>query len=171
MEKSGRLLLFHFDHLSGEETGALIEMLQEWGASDVQIIPTVTKKNRPGHLALVDVTASDESRIAGELARQFGISGYHRLQTDHCHQAVALERADLTVRCGARELKFVIGCKRLLAEGAALPPRVEFDDLREVVRSVGHEFGSKISIRGLQGRIEALLAAGEPLVLDATKDI
>jgi uncharacterized protein (DUF111 family) len=170
MEKSGRLLLFHFDHLSGEETGALIEMLQEWGASDVQIIPTVTKKNRPGQLALVDVTTSDESRIAGELTRQFGISGYHRLETAHCHRAVTSDRAELTVRCGTRELKLVIGCKHILAEGAALPPRVEFDDLRDVARRVDHEFGSKISIPGLRGRIETLLAAGEPLVLDVTKD-
>jgi uncharacterized protein (DUF111 family) len=156
--------------LSGEETGALIEMLQEWGASDVQLIPTVTKKNRPGHIALVDVTASDESRIVEGLAGQFGISGCHRLETTHCHQAVNSNRAELTVRCGARELKVLIGCKRLLAEGAAFPPRVEFDDLREVARRVHQEFGSNISIRGLRGRIEALLAAGEPLVLDLAND-
>jgi hypothetical protein len=170
MEKRGRLLLFHFDHLSGEETGALLERLEEWGASDVQIISTLTKKNRPGCIALVDLAASDESRIAGELARQFGISGYHRLQTTHCHQAVALDRADLTVRCGTREFKLAIGCKRLLVGDRVLPPRVEFDDLREVARRIGCEFGSEISIPGLRGRIETLLAAGEPLVLDLTKD-
>jgi uncharacterized protein (DUF111 family) len=170
MEKSGRLLLFHFDHLSGEETGALIEALQEWGAADVQIISTLTKKNRPGYLALLDVGVSDESRIATALAHQFGIAGYHRLETMHCHHAVVLDRAELTVRCAARELKLSVGFKRLLAEDAAGSPRVEFDDLQEVARRIGQEFGAMLDIPSLERRIEALLVAGEPLVLDVTKD-
>ena len=35
--------------------GSVIEYLYDAGACNVQVIPTITKKNRPGYLFLIDV--------------------------------------------------------------------------------------------------------------------
>ena len=54
--KEGILLLVQTDHLDGETLGNLIGRFYDEGAKNVQVISSLTKKNRPGHLILIDVS-------------------------------------------------------------------------------------------------------------------
>ncbi len=72
-EGKARLILAQIDHVSGEITGFAIGKIMELGANNVQLIPTITKKNRPGSIIMIDVDAIHEEDIvrflAGELSQ------------------------------------------------------------------------------------------------------
>jgi uncharacterized protein (DUF111 family) len=166
MEKEGKLLLFQIDHLSGEEIGNLIEMLYNWGANNVQVISTVTKKNRPGHIVVVDIGPSDEPHFVRELARGFSISGYHQVETIHCYHPLIFSEHELIARCEGQELRMTICCKHIGIENEPLYIHVEYDDLRKLTDHVQDTFGLKVSLPVLRQRIETLLASGNALVLE-----
>ena len=92
MEKPGTLFLFQIDHLSGEEVGYLVEQLYGWGAKNVNVISTLTKKNRPGHLVLVDPGRMDTEGLPDKMARMFGTCGCHRFETSHLCLGTAVKR-------------------------------------------------------------------------------
>jgi uncharacterized protein (DUF111 family) len=166
MEQPGRLMLLQIDHLSGEEIGQLIDSLYEWGASNVHVLTTGTKKNRLGHLALVDASDSDETALGRDLARHFGISGYHRLETVHCHHEVSSHKTSLVVRCEGKQAGMEIPVKMVGDRASPLFVRVEYEGLQEISQQLEKLFGVDASLTNLRLRIDALLAAGEKLELE-----
>jgi uncharacterized protein (DUF111 family) len=166
MEQPGCLLLLQIDHLSGEEIGQLIESMYEWGASNVHVLTTGTKKNRLGHLALVDASASDETALGRNLARHFGISGYHRLESVHCHDEVSSQKNPLVVRCKGGQLKMDIPVKVVGNRASPLFVRVQYEGLQEISQQLKKRFGVDASLTSLRLRIDALLATGRNLELE-----
>ncbi len=71
MEKEGLILVVATDSLSGEELGYAINGLQEVGAYNVNLIPTITKKNRPGQLMIVDLPVKNENAVGNFLVKEF----------------------------------------------------------------------------------------------------
>ena len=55
MEKEGILLITQIDHLTGEDIGWALEALDVPGIRNRNVIPTLTKKGRMGHLLLLDL--------------------------------------------------------------------------------------------------------------------
>ena len=53
--KEGLLILVQIDHLNGEILGSIIEDFYHAGAKNVQIVSTITKKNRPACMIFIDV--------------------------------------------------------------------------------------------------------------------
>lgn len=90
-EKEGIVLLAQVDHVSGEILGTAIEDLYEAGAYNVQVIATVTKKNRPGHLFVVDCGKQECPDVEAVLLRELGITGWHRIKTGHRHVGTRVE--------------------------------------------------------------------------------
>lgn len=164
-ERSGCLLLLQIDHLSGEEIGDLVETLYAWGAGNVQVLSTVTKKNRLGHLALVDAGAGQEEALACRLARHYGINGYHRIETIHCCERVACQTRPLVVACGGASLEMDLPVKLVGDETSPLSVRAEYEGLQELRRRLVRAFGVEPSRTHLRLRIDGLLAAGRPLRL------
>lgn len=87
-KKEGNLLYVQADHVTGELVGSVIEYLYEAGAGNVQVISTVTKKNRPGYLFLIDVRNDSLDDVEQVLIRELSVTGWHRIRTEHCHLAV-----------------------------------------------------------------------------------
>lgn len=166
MERPGCLLLLQIDHLSGEEIGQMIDSLYEWGASNVHVLATGTKKNRLGHLALVDASSSDETVLGRDLARHFGISGYHRLETVHCHNQVSSRKTPLVVRCKGKQVEMDILVKVVGNRVSPLFVRVEYEGLQEISQQLKKHFGVDASLTNLRLRIDALLSAGKGLELE-----
>jgi uncharacterized protein (DUF111 family) len=83
MEKKSRLILVQVDSVSGEVLSFAIGKLMELGANNVQLVPTITKKNRPGNIIIIDTDADKEKMVADFLAKELKVSGYHRIDTSH----------------------------------------------------------------------------------------
>ena len=52
--KDGQVFMVQVDHLSGEQIGQSIGRFYAVGASNVQVISAITKKNRPSYVFFID---------------------------------------------------------------------------------------------------------------------
>ena len=139
MQKDSRLLLVQVDHVSGEVLGFAVERIMQLGAHNVQLLPTVTKKNRPGNIIIIDSGSEREEAIALFLAQELKVSGYHRINTEHVFHKVSFREKTLVLsengrlhetRCRFKvmgelespvavdvEHDFLVGLQRELSEG------------------------------------------------------
>lgn len=86
-EKKGIVLLVQVDHLSGETIGTVIDDLYEAGAHNVQVLSSITKKNRPGYVFLIDGNETHLAAIEQIILLELGATGWHLLHTGHRHTA------------------------------------------------------------------------------------
>jgi len=84
-ERAGILVFVQIDHLSGELIGEALEQMLANGAANVQLLPSLTKKGRPGQLLLIDVPRDKLSGIEEILITELGVGGWHCLHTQHVH--------------------------------------------------------------------------------------
>lgn len=87
-KKQGVIFYVQTDHLPGEILGSVIEYLYDAGACNVQVIPTVTKKNRPAYVFLIDAREECAEKVEMVLIRELRVTGWHRISTEHRHLAV-----------------------------------------------------------------------------------
>jgi pyridinium-3,5-bisthiocarboxylic acid mononucleotide nickel chelatase len=69
------ILETNLDNVTGELMGHIFNVLMKFGARDVSIIPTITKKNRPGHLLRVISRPIDCDRLSEAIIRETGTLG------------------------------------------------------------------------------------------------
>ena len=162
MEKKGRLLTVQADHLSGESLGQAVAAIMELGAANVQIIPSITKKNRPGNILLIDTNSHGEAAISEYLARELRVSGYHRIETSHVFEKVTFLERTLIVRAGGKELKLAFREKIIGDPAAPLSSSVESDFIHLVRSEVAKELSIQKSALDIRSMIEARLGGREP---------
>lgn len=80
--KPGLLFIVQIDHISGEIMGSAIDYLYEAGAYDVQVLNTVTKKSRPGHVFFIDAKPEEGDQIEAIIRRELNTTGWHRIDTE-----------------------------------------------------------------------------------------
>ena len=152
--KPGRLLLAQVDDVSGEIIGFFINQVLDKGARNVQVIPTLTKKNRPGYILLVDVEPSAEEHIGVFMARELGVAGYHILDTEHAYCRVSF--ATTTIEFRHEGKAFCHDCLLKLIGPADKPlhVKVEYDELVSARKAVEREFGLDLVLDDLKKQIE-----------------
>ena len=165
MEKPGALFLFQIDHLSGEEVGYLVEQLYRWGAKNVNVISTLTKKNRPGHLVLVDPGRMDTVGLPEKMARLFGTCGCHRFETSHVCLGTDSQKVLVTVRCGKGLLHEELEVKVIGERDSPVSRRPEYDGLVNLCRRLEQALGFPISLPRLRRSVETGLENGEPIAI------
>ena len=95
------LLLVQIDDRSGEVLGNALEELMSLGARNVQLLSSVTKKGRPGHVLLIDLEPAAEGRF-GPASRRNWEMGIQVLESAHRHFDTVLEQRAVTSRAGAQ---------------------------------------------------------------------
>jgi len=167
MEKQSRLILAHVDHVSGEVLGFAVERIMECGARNVQLIPTITKKNRPGHILLVDAEAAKEEDIAEFLVKELSVSGYHRIDTTHVFQRVTFAKKKLTIRVNGRVRIFQCKVKLIGDPLKPLSVDVEHDFLVMIQNLMREKLDCQIALSELRTMIESkLLESANEVILD-----
>jgi hypothetical protein len=104
------ILETNLDNISGEVLGHSFSNLLEAGALDVTIIPTMNKKNRPGHLLRVITRPEDSSTVSEAIIRETGTLGVRVLPYVHRNIAerkiipiemdIAGEMAQINIKIG-----------------------------------------------------------------------
>ncbi|MEJ2716412.1 MAG: DUF111 family protein [Deltaproteobacteria bacterium] len=152
----GNMWLVQADHLSGETLGVVIQNLFERGARNVQVIPTITKKNRPGHLIFIDVNRPRaEQGIEKYLFRELGILGYHVMPTRHVCEKTRLVEQTVHVRHGRDTATFKILLKVVGESGDGCYPRVEHDNVVELQQEIEKKFSRVLPLRELVSVVES----------------
>jgi hypothetical protein len=166
MEKKARLLFAQADHVSGEVTGFAIGKIMDLGARNVQLISSITKKNRPGNIIIIDTDDEHEGVISRFLAKELKVSGYHRIDTSHIFQQVTLAQKNLVIRMNGKRRTFRCEIKIIGDPSNPLSIDVEHDvlvKLQKVLRTQKKE----LSLCELRTAIESKLRAfGKEITLE-----
>ena len=155
MEKDARIILAQVDPVSGEVLGFAIERLMEMGAHNVQLIPTITKKNRPGNIIVIDTDERHEEPIADFLSRELKISGYHRIHTSHVFHRVTFVEKSLHLNINGKSRTLQCKFKIIGDPTAPLSVDIEHDFLVEVQKIISSISDTHISLNDLRNSIEA----------------
>ena len=122
----------NLDHLSGEDIGYLFDNLLIEGASDVSIIPTIMKKNRPGQILKVISTEENTDHLVDIIFKETGTLGIR--VSENTHRSVASrEIIPLKVEIGGHvyKIKFKIGFNK----NEIISYKPEFEDIKMIAIS------------------------------------
>lgn len=157
-EKNGLLLMFQIDHLSGEEAGWVLESETISGLHSRQLIPTMTKKGRPGYLLLLDIDPAQEEKVVQALTEHLPVFGYHRVSTQHFIQRGITGRIIVNLRTrDGRSLEAPVQCRATLI-GRTPRTFFEADDLLNLQQRAQKELEVKIALLELKQRLEKAYA-------------
>lgn len=151
--KTGLLFVIQVDHLSGEIIGDLIESFYSAGAKNVQVISTITKKNRPAYMIVVDGNEASADEIERVIVEECGSSGWHRISTKHRHTAVSIVEREIWVYVGEDRFVFTAKGKQIAEDLKNIRPEYESCvSLREKLQF----YKKQISIREIYARLADL---------------
>lgn len=139
-EKPGCVLLVQADHISGEIIGTVIDDLYKAGAYNVQVVPTVTKKNRPGYIFFIDIAPGDNLQVESIIIREIGATGWHRIETGHRHVGTEIRHCDVVFDTPEGPLSYTAAIKVVRERQQQIrPEHSSCLALRETLREKGVE--------------------------------
>ncbi|MEE9594595.1 MAG: nickel pincer cofactor biosynthesis protein LarC [Candidatus Hydrothermarchaeales archaeon] len=133
-KRSVSVLETSVDDVSGEVLGYTLERLYEKGAMDVQIIPSTTKKNRPGYIIKVICGVGAEEDIADILISETGTLGI-RISTSH--KRFQVERKIKSVKVSLQGYEGEAKVKIAKSGDGKVNLKGEYDDGRRIAKATG----------------------------------
>ncbi|NOZ76752.1 MAG: nickel pincer cofactor biosynthesis protein LarC [Euryarchaeota archaeon] len=125
----------NLDDVTGEVLGNAVDVLYAMGALDVQLIPTITKKNRPGHILSLLCRDEDAEDLAAAIMAETGTLG---VRVAKRQKRFVAEREEVQVDV---ELGNFRGRARVKvskdAGGRVLKAKAEFDDALAISKKTG----------------------------------
>ncbi len=122
------------DDVSGEVLGYTLEKLYKEGAKDVQIIPTTTKKNRPGHIIKVVCEVGKEDIIADILISETSTLGI-RISPSHKRFQAKRELKNVHVALPGYEGEATVKIAEI--GNGKINLKAEYEDARRIAKSTG----------------------------------
>ena len=137
------ILETNLDNISGEIIGHSFGSLLEAGALDVTIIPTTTKKNRPGHLLRVITKPQDSTKVSEAIIRETGTLGVRVLP--YVHRNIA-ERKIIPIEMDVAGETFKIDVKVGLIGEEIISIAPEYEDARNISLKTGFPLKNVIKL-------------------------
>lgn len=160
--KEGIVFLVQIDHIQGEIIGSVIEQLYLAGALNVQVISTVTKKNRPGYIFIIDLPSERTDAIERVIVRELGSTGWHKLLTDHRHVPVEKVFKDVKVIFDSYEFLFSLEGKQIKGQPESVrPEHINYVALRDKIK---HISGVDISLLKIYKKVQIALLQEENII-------
>lgn len=165
MSEGLRLLMAQVDDVPGELMGEFITRAEALGARNVQIIPSLTKKNRPAYLVYLDVPAALEAAAARLLGAELGCWGYRVIAAEHRHFDIARGTLQLTVHRGGVTEMATLRVKTIADGDERLRVKAEHDDLSAICAAF-RAAGTELPLAVLKAAVESRLNANVPDALE-----
>jgi uncharacterized protein (DUF111 family) len=157
MQKKSKLIFAQIDHISGDVLGFAMEKVMDLGAKNVQLIPTITKKNRPGNIMIIDVDDQNEEVMAEFLAKELGVSGYHQINTNHIFHSVSFVEKTLKFKMNGANEKLQCEIKLIGGSSKPLSINIEHDVLVKIQKRLNKKLNYYVSLKELRTIIESRL--------------
>ena len=145
------LIMAMCDNITGEAVGESFDSLYGAGAKNVQIMNTITKKNRPGYLYVIDCDDQCVDSIEEVLIREIGTTGWHRINSEHCYTDVEYLKKPITFSCAGRTVTEEAACK--YSPNVPEPYRIE----RECLEVLQEKIEDSLKLRISRQRLSHLL--------------
>ncbi|KIR03132.1 hypothetical protein P261_01947 [Lachnospiraceae bacterium TWA4] len=149
--KDAMIFMIQVDHLSGEILGDIVDSFYEAGAKNVQILNSVTKKNRPAHVILVDALPKFQEQVESVIINECGSSGWHCINTSHHYTDVSVVSKELKISSKGYSVSFLAKGKMIADDVKTIRP--EYDSCVELKNLIKEHFNQVISVRELQIRL------------------
>lgn len=147
------LLMAQVDDVPGELLGDFIQQCETIGARNIQIVPAITKKNRPSYLVYVDIPESLEDDIAALFGGELGTWGYRIIHAEHKHFDIQRSTSVLKVAALDNEHQFELRSKMISKADHFTRVKAEYDDLSHIC-AVLRDKGLKIPLSVLKAEVE-----------------
>lgn len=150
------LLMTNVDNINCEHVPYLIDELMKKGASNVHVLPAITKKGRSEYIFLVDTVKAHAEELAEFLAQETGTLGVRFLEGEHRVFEHEIRKLDISfgnshqdvLWCGPIDFKIVHDIK-----GNVISVRAEYEQIKEVVEELRQK-ELNISFYEIKGMIE-----------------
>jgi pyridinium-3,5-bisthiocarboxylic acid mononucleotide nickel chelatase len=128
------ILETNLDDVTGEVLGHTFNRLLEVGALDVTVIPTITKKNRPGQLLRVFTRPSDCDTVAEAIIRETGTLGIRVMP--YVHRNIASRKIvpiKVVIKGKEEDIRIKVG----MIGDEIINYSPEFDDAKKISKETG----------------------------------
>lgn len=122
------ILETNVDDVSGEVLAHVIDKVISRGAKDVSVIPTITKKGRPGHIISVICDSNNINQLLDVLVSETGTLGVRIRTSDR----LIVPRQIITMKIRARNQNFTVRCKVAKSGSNRKQFKVEYDDIKKI---------------------------------------
>jgi uncharacterized protein (TIGR00299 family) protein len=123
------ILETNLDNVTGELMGHIFNVLLKYGARDVSIIPTITKKNRPGHLLRVIAKPMDCDTLSEVIIRETGTLGVRVIP--YVHRNI-ISRKIIPIQTDIGGKQFEINIKVGMIGNEIISVKPEYEDARKI---------------------------------------
>lgn len=150
--KEGIIFIVQVDHLTGECIGQSIDEFYKAGASNVQVIPSITKKNRPSYIFFIDCKPKFSDSIENIIARELTTGGWHKINTTHKYLNNQIIRKDITIIYKQKSIKFTVQAKEINHESI----KPEYDNILELKKKMNEVFEKEFSYNEIYNLVEII---------------
>lgn len=160
MEEEGVLMLVQLDHLTGEDIGWAMKASGLSGIRNQNLISTLTKKGRMGHLLLLDVDPEAEADVGRFLTDSLMTHGYHRIETRHVHCCTVIRKVKVIVK--QKEVRFSADVRlKRDAKKPGGPFFMESDDLFALQQQISEKLNLTLFPLEIRRSIETMAEEDE----------
>ena len=128
------ILETNLDNVTGELMGHIFNVLMKFGARDVSIIPTITKKNRPGNLLRVIARPIDCDILSEAIIRETGTLGVRVIP--YVHRNIT-SRKIVPVKARIKGKMIEINIKVGMIGNEIISVKPEYEDARKISEASG----------------------------------
>jgi len=149
------LILAQVDHACGDIISSVLDQLTAAGAKNVNLVPSLTKKGRPGYLMYVDVPASCLAPIERLLAVELGVTGWRVLAAEHRGPAMEARVFDVSLGLDTDVARAVPVKLILDSQTGSRVAHIEHDFCVRLKQELLDSAGVDIPLRVLKARIQS----------------
>jgi hypothetical protein len=120
------------DDITGEILGNFISILEEENVLDIQIFPSLTKKNRPSHIIKVLCHPKDKFEIMELMIKELGTLGVRFNTINRVCIKRTFEEVDLKIKNENYSLNYKISFTEEENKKKIINIKPEFDDLKKI---------------------------------------
>jgi uncharacterized protein (DUF111 family) len=153
------LILAHVDHACGDIISSVMDQLADAGAKNVHLVPSLTKKGRPGYLLYVDVPAANLAAVERLLVVELGVLGWRILGGEHRGPSMESRVVEATLTLGDSEAPLAVPAKLVFDElTGSRVAHIEHDFCVRLKKELLDSSGIDIPLRVLKARVQSAVA-------------
>ena len=164
------LIFAQVDSVPGDSMAYAMTSLYDAGAHNVNLVPSLTKKGRPGYLLIIDASIKAQSKIEDILVAELGLLGWRLLASQHVSLKVEVGETDLVLEVQGKSLPLKVPVKRVRNSDGRPIESIDYQFCVEVKRRLWDELSTDITLRELRTLLWSAVIRGENRVtLDIEK--
>lgn len=160
-EKNRQLMFVQIDRLDGETAGYLIDQIYASGADNAQLLPSLTKKGRPGYLLMIDVPDDLRGEMERLLVEDFCITGWHLIPSRHVFKETEHKKKRISICGNSHRMTVSVPYKYIQGSNAVI---LEHDFCVRLRQRIKDEFFSNISLVEVKEKLKSALTLNQSTV-------